>query len=68
MQWLGQHLALFLFLVLAIALFSGYPVAFVLGGIAIFFGALGMLLDVFHPAVTIAPEHVRCGQPRLEPV
>jgi tripartite ATP-independent transporter DctM subunit len=49
MQWLGQHLALFLFLVLAIALFSGFPVAFVLGGIAILFGALGMLLDVFHP-------------------
>ena len=30
-------------------LFSGYPVAFVLGGIAILFGGFGILLDVFHP-------------------
>ena len=49
MQWLTQHLALLLFLVIAIALFCGYPVAFVLGGIAIFFGGIGILLDVFHP-------------------
>jgi tripartite ATP-independent transporter DctM subunit len=49
MQWLTHHLALLLFLVIAIALFCGYPVAFVLGGIAIFFGGIGILLDVFHP-------------------
>jgi tripartite ATP-independent transporter DctM subunit len=49
MDWLIHHLALILFFVLAIALFSGFPVAFVLGGIAIMFGALGMLFDVFHP-------------------
>jgi tripartite ATP-independent transporter DctM subunit len=49
MEWIAEHLSLILFLVLAIALFCGYPVAFVLGGIAILFGALGMLLDVFMP-------------------
>jgi tripartite ATP-independent transporter DctM subunit len=49
MEWLAHHLPLILFAVLAIALFCGYPVAFVLGGIAIMFGAIGMLLDVFHP-------------------
>ena len=49
MQWLTHHLALLLFLAIAIALFCGYPVAFVLGGIAIFFGGIGILLDVFHP-------------------
>ena len=38
MAWIGQHLALFLFLILALALFTGLPVAFVLGGIGIFFG------------------------------
>jgi tripartite ATP-independent transporter DctM subunit len=32
-----------------VALFCGFPVAFVLGGIAILFGALGILLDVFQP-------------------
>jgi tripartite ATP-independent transporter DctM subunit len=49
MDWLTQHLSLILFFVLAAALFCGFPVAFVLGGIAIMFGALGILLDVFHP-------------------
>ena len=49
MNWLTHHLALILFFVLAVSLFSGYPVAFVLGGIAILFGGIGILLDVFHP-------------------
>jgi tripartite ATP-independent transporter DctM subunit len=49
MDWLEHHLALVLFFVLAIALFCGFPVAFVLGGIAILFGAIGILLDVFQP-------------------
>jgi tripartite ATP-independent transporter DctM subunit len=49
MSWIGEHLAAFLFILLAILLFTGYPVAFVLGGIAIFFGAIGILFDVFQP-------------------
>ncbi len=49
MQWLIHHLALILFFVLALSLFCGFPVAFVLGGIAILFGGLGILLDVFQP-------------------
>ena len=49
MDWLIHHLALILFFVLALALFCGFPVAFVLGGIAIMFGAIGMLFDVFAP-------------------
>jgi tripartite ATP-independent transporter DctM subunit len=49
MDWLEHHLALVLFFVLAIALFCGFPVAFVLGGIAIMFGAIGILFDVFQP-------------------
>ncbi len=49
MSWLTHHLALILFFVLAGAPFCGYPVAFVLGGVAILFGGIGILLDVFHP-------------------
>ena len=49
MDWIAHHLSLILFVVLALALFCGYPVAFVLGGIAILFGAIGILLDVFMP-------------------
>ena len=49
MAWIIEHLALILFVVLALALFCGYPVAFVLGGIGIFFGGIGILLDVFQP-------------------
>lgn len=49
MAWIGEHLALILFLALTIALFFGFPVAFVLGGIAIIFGAIGILFDLFQP-------------------
>jgi tripartite ATP-independent transporter DctM subunit len=49
LDWIAHHLALFLFAALALFLFSGYPVAFVLGGIAIFFGVIGIALDVFQP-------------------
>jgi TRAP-type mannitol/chloroaromatic compound transport system permease large subunit len=40
-------LPIIMFLTLAVLLFSGYPVAFILGGIALTFGLLGMLLGTF---------------------
>lgn len=49
MSWFAHHISLFLFLVLAISLFCGFPVAFVLGGVAILFGGIGILLDIFNP-------------------
>ncbi|MDA0237367.1 MAG: TRAP transporter large permease subunit [Proteobacteria bacterium] len=49
MSWFAHHISLFLFLVLAVALFCGFPVAFVLGGVAMLFGGIGILLDIFHP-------------------
>ena len=49
MSWIAHHLSLFLFAVLALSLFCGFPVAFVLGGVAIMFGGIGILLDVFEP-------------------
>jgi len=42
------YLPLLMFPVLAVFLFSGYPVAFVLGGIGLFFGLMGVALDVFN--------------------
>ena len=36
-----------MFLTLGILLFSGYPVAFILGGLALIFGLLGFLLGSF---------------------
>lgn len=41
-------LPLFMFPALAICLFSGYPVAFVLGGVGLFFGLIGMSADIFN--------------------
>ena len=49
MDWLTDHLALIMFGVLAVILFCGYPVAFVLGGVGLGFGTLGIMLDVFQP-------------------
>jgi tripartite ATP-independent transporter DctM subunit len=50
MEWVGDHLSILMFLVLTVIMFVGYPVAFVLGGVALAFGVLGMMFDVFRPA------------------
>src|SRR5688572_17994306 len=42
-----EFLPLVMFLTLGVLLFSGYPVAFILGGIALLFGLLGLLLGSF---------------------
>ena len=43
-MYVEEVLALTMFLALALLLFSGYPVAFVLPGVALGFGAIGMML------------------------
>jgi len=48
--WVGDHLSVLMFAVLTVIMFVGYPVAFVLGGVALGFGALGIVFDVFRPA------------------
>ncbi len=48
MASLIELLPLLMFPALAVCLFSGYPVAFVLGGVGLFFGLIGMGLDVFN--------------------
>ena len=50
MEWIADHLSILMFLVLTVIMFVGYPVAFVLGGVALGFGLLGIMLDVFRPA------------------
>lgn len=45
--YLEDYLPLFMFAALGLLLFSGYPVAFVLGGVGLAFGLLGMAFDVF---------------------
>ena len=42
-----EYLPILMFLMLAILLFSGYPVAFVLGGVALTFGLIGYFLGTF---------------------
>tara|TARA_B100000676_G_scaffold167851_1_gene165053 strand:- start:184163 stop:185557 length:1395 start_codon:yes stop_codon:yes gene_type:complete len=44
---LATALPLLMFAALAVLLFSGFPVAFVLGGLALAFGCLGILADSF---------------------
>ena len=48
MEWITDHLAVLMFLVLTFIMFVGYPVAFVLGAVGIFFGLLGYALGVFN--------------------
>jgi len=48
-DWLADHLSVIMFGVLTIIMFCGYPVAFVLGGIGLGFGTIGILFDVFSP-------------------
>ena len=42
-----EFLPLFMFSTLAILLFTGFPVAFILGGLAMLYGMIGYMLDVF---------------------
>jgi tripartite ATP-independent transporter DctM subunit len=42
-----ELLPMVMFLTLGVLLFSGYPVAFILGGLALIFGLLGFLLGTF---------------------
>jgi tripartite ATP-independent transporter DctM subunit len=42
------YLPIFMFAALGILLFTGYPVAFVLGGIGLAFGFIGILVGEFH--------------------
>ena len=42
-----EYISIAMFLTLAILLFSGYPVAFILGGLSMLFGILGYYLDMF---------------------
>lgn len=49
MEWVGDHLAVIMFGVLTIIMFVGYPVAFVLGAVGIFFGWLGIHFGLFNP-------------------
>ena len=46
-EFFREYLPMFMFATLGVLLFSGYPVAFVLGGVALVFGFLGYLLDTF---------------------
>lgn len=45
MEWLAPYLPAMMFATLAILLFSGYPVAFVLGGIGMSFGFVAYFID-----------------------
>ncbi|MCB1744792.1 MAG: TRAP transporter large permease subunit, partial [Gammaproteobacteria bacterium] len=42
-----DYLPLFMFTTLAVLLFTGFPVAFILGGLALLYGLIGYVLDVF---------------------
>ena len=47
MYFVQDHLPLFMFGMLGVLLFTGYPVAFILGGVSISFGLIGFSLGVF---------------------
>ena len=48
MFYIEDYLPAFMFAALALLLFSGFPVGFVLGGVGLAFGFIGVALDVFH--------------------
>ena len=47
LDWLADNLALIMFVAMFFMIFCGYPVAFVMGGMALFFAIVGSLLGVF---------------------
>ena len=47
LDWLADHLAVIMFVSMFFAIFLGYPVAFIMGGLALLFGLAGVWLGVF---------------------
>jgi len=47
LSFVHEYLPIVMFLTLAFLLFSGFPVAFILGGLAMLFGLIGYFLGVF---------------------
>lgn len=48
MDWLADHLALIMFASMFVVIFIGYPVAFIMGGLALIFALLGAWLGMFN--------------------
>ena len=46
-QWLASNLALIMFVTMFFVIFCGFPVAFVMGGLALVFAVFGSMLDLF---------------------
>ena len=46
-MYFEDYLPIFMFVALAVLLFTGFPVGFVLGGVGLAFGFIGMYFDVF---------------------
>lgn len=49
LYFVQDYLPIAMFLTLAVLLFSGYPVGFILGGLALLYGGMGWALDMFSP-------------------
>ena len=47
LDWLADHLAMIMFASMFFVIFLGYPVAFIMGGLALIFALLGAWLGVF---------------------
>ena len=47
LEWVADNLALIMFVAMFAVIFCGYPVAFVMGGMALVFALIGAALDVF---------------------
>jgi tripartite ATP-independent transporter DctM subunit len=62
MEFLATSLPILMFVVLAALLFTGYPVAFILGGIALLFAVLGDMVGTFRlDQLTLIPLRIYGG-------
>jgi tripartite ATP-independent transporter DctM subunit len=48
LDWIADHLALIMFVAMFFVIFMGYPVAFIMGGMALLFALAGWSLGVFN--------------------
>ncbi|HEY7521174.1 MAG TPA: TRAP transporter large permease subunit [Methylomirabilota bacterium] len=48
LNWLADYLALIMFVAMFFVIFMGYPVAFIMGGMALAFALIGWMLGVFN--------------------
>ena len=67
LDWLADHLAMIMFVSMFFVIFLGYPVAFIMGGLALIFALLGCVARGFQDDRPVRHRAAHVGRGRQRP-